>query len=444
MLDSTIKVDKLVKQCKEMGFKAVAITDHVSLSGHVKLYQECNKHGIKPIIGLEPYLCDDINIKDNNSRYDHLILLAKNDVGLKNLQFLSSVSWEKGFYYRPRLDYNLLEQYSEGLVCTEACLGGTIKKYLSKIIYCEITMKTLEIDDIEKKDMLNNHIKELKNNITLTIKKFINIFGKDNFYLEYQASNHPDQIPVNKKLKILAKHFGLKTIVTTDAHYLRPEDKELHGILLKSKPSNEREQEDFYDYTYIMTSDEIRQIMYPQIGEEETELAMKNTVDIANSVEEYEIKHNPFMPDIKIPVFNYVGIFEQYYDIYPYFKMFATSDNIYDKYWLYLIEKGYIEKNIKDKDNYREYLQRINRELEVFWLISEKINTSISAYHVTVLTIFDIVRKCGSLISCGRGSVGSFLICYITDITQIDSIVYNLPYWRYAHEDRAEISDCDN
>ena len=447
MLDSTIKVDKLVNQCKEMGFKAVAITDHVSLSGHVKLYQECNKYGIKPIIGLEPYLCDDISIRDNNSRYDHLILLAKNNTGLKNLQILSSISWEKGFFYRPRLDYNLLKQYSEGLICTEACLGGIVKKNLTKITFCENAIKSLEVDDIEKKNMFNNHIKELKNNITLTIKKFINIFGKDNFYLEYQASNHPDQIPVNKKLKILAKHFGLKTIVTTDAHYLRPEDKELHGILLKSKPSNEREQEDFYDYTYIMTSDEIRQIMYPQIGKEETELAMKNTLDIADRVEEYEIKHDVLMPEIIIPEFKYQGIFKQYYDKYPdkypYFNLFAESEDINDQYWLYLIEKGYIDKSIDLKPNANKYLEMINTELRVFELCKQSVKASYTKYHLTVLTIFDIIRACGSLISCGRGSVGAFVTCYLTNIVQIDAIEFNLPYWRYIHEDRPDFPDVD-
>lgn len=426
MLDSTITNKKLIKKLSELGFTACASTGHDGIQDHVQHWKLCKENNIKPIIGYEAYFTPDRKIKDSNSKkYFHLLLLAKNDIGLENLQILSTKAWLEGFYSRARIDWETLEQYSEGLICADACDGGIIKSWLHYIFHLKEENKST----IEASKETNS-----------VIKRFINIFGKENYYLELQPNTTPQ---VNQTLIKMAKYYDLKTIITTDAHYLRPEDKILHGILLKSNINNEREQEGFYDYTYLMTTDELKEIMIPQIGETELKKAFQNTLEIAEQIEEYTIKHETLMPEIKFPEFKIQDYLQDYYYSYEYINNFRYSSDKYDQYWFYLIEQGFVKHKINQKSNIKEYIERINTELGVLWKIKEVTNKHFAPYFCVVVTIFDIIRQCNSLISCGRGSVGGFLTCYLADITQIDPIELDLPYWRFLHESRPDNPDID-
>lgn len=441
MLDSTNQIKPYIKKCKEFGLLGTALTGHDSLSSLVQGWQECQEKkdeqgniiepAIKFIAGLEAYFCDDINVKDNTNRYSHLILLAKNDVGLQNLQELSTKAWLTGYYYKPRIDWNLLEEHKEGLIVTDACLGGVIKKKL-QAFYVAKSKNQIELSNKIEKEIMQ------------TIKRLISILGNENFYLEMQVNLIPEQIKINKNMVQLANHFNLKTIITTDIHYLRPEDKKLHEILLKSSFNNEREQEDFYNHTYLMTREGIEEIMFLQIGEEETTKALDNTIEIMKSIENYTIKIPPQLPDIKIPQYNFNDILKPYYDKYEYIKKFRYSDDENDKYWFYLIEKGYIEKKIFDYPNSEEYIERINTELWVFDSYKSSLNAIMSKYTNGVSVIFDIIRdECNSLISCGRGSSGAFFTNYLAHITELDPVKLNLPWWRFGHPERPDFFDID-
>lgn len=431
MLDSTNKIKPFVAKCKEFGISGFAETGHDSISGLVQCWQEAQKHGLKFIAGLETYFCDDISIKDPNNKYSHLILLAKNDIGLENLQQLTTKAWLEGYYYRARIDWKLLEKHKDGLIITDACLGGVIKKKLQ----CFYTEKEKGNQELAQ---------QIGQDIKATIQKFINIFGKDDFYLELQANTIPEQIKINKALIQTAKYYGLKTIISTDVHYLRPEDKKLHEVLLKSSFSNEREQGDFYDHTYLMTREEIEEIMIPQIGKEETTKALDNTLEILEKIEEYTIKQPPQLPNIKIPLYNFKDIMKPYYDQFEYIKKFRYSNDKNDRYWFYLIEKGYYDKNVQNYPNFMKYLERINTELWVFESYKNSLNAVMSKYTNGVLTIFDIIRnECNSLISCGRGSSGAFVTNYLAGITELDPIKLELPWWRFGHPDRPDFFDID-
>ncbi|MBR2433739.1 MAG: PHP domain-containing protein, partial [Clostridia bacterium] len=195
LLDGATKIKDLVAEVAKRGDGAVAITDHGNMYGVLNFYGECLKHKIKPIIGCEFYICHDLTRRDNKSDQAHLILLAKNNVGYHNLLKLSSIAWVDGFYYKPRIDYDALEKHSEGLICLSACLAGHIPTLI-----------------VEKRfDEAQEHILRLKS-----------MFGED-FYLEVQDHQIPEQREVNVKLIEYSKKFGIKLVATNDVHYLNKE-----------------------------------------------------------------------------------------------------------------------------------------------------------------------------------------------------------------------------
>ena len=208
LLDGAIKIKDLVKKVKENDMKAVAITDHGNMFGAINFYKECKAQGIKPIIGIEAYVAPRSHLEKEgkiDSEPNHLILLAKNNEGYKNLIKLTSISYTEGFYYKPRIDKELLKKYSDGIICLSACLAGEIPK---KIV--------------------NNNIDGAKE----SIKEFIEIFGRENFYLEIQSNKLREQVLVNQKLMELSKEFNIGLVATNDCHYLNEEDYYAHEILL--------------------------------------------------------------------------------------------------------------------------------------------------------------------------------------------------------------------
>ena len=205
LLDGAARIRELVSRAKELGMDSLAITDHGNMYGAIAFYKECMKQGIKPIIGMETYVApNSIYEKQGTRENGHLVLLCKNETGYKNLIKLSSIAFVDGFYYRPRIDYNLLEKHCEGLVCLSACLAGDIPQLL-----------------------LMNRYDEARR----LAKRLQGMFG-DDFYIELQNHGIPEQLIVLPRLDALAKELGIKTVATNDIHYVRKEDAEAQDVLL--------------------------------------------------------------------------------------------------------------------------------------------------------------------------------------------------------------------
>ena len=204
LLDGAARIKKLVKLAKEYNMPAVAITDHGNMFGTVTFHDACKEAGIKPILGCEFYVADDLHNKNGKQKLAHLVLLAKNEQGYKNLSMLNTIAYRDGFYYKPRIDYKTLEQYHEGVVCLSACLAGDIPRLIMD-------------EQFEKAEQL--------------IAWFKNLFGED-FYLEIQHNGIADQEIVNAKLREYSKQFGIKLVATNDVHYLMKDDAEMQDVLM--------------------------------------------------------------------------------------------------------------------------------------------------------------------------------------------------------------------
>ena len=256
LLDGANRIKDLVKKVKDLGMKAVAITDHGVMYGAIDFYKECKKNGIKPIIGCEVYVAPRSRFdKETNldTQYSHLILLAKNNEGYKNLIKLVSLSFTEGYYYKPRIDKEILRKYSKGLICTSACMAGELST-----------------------NILNNNYDKAKE----IAQEYIDIFGKDDYYIELQHNGIQEQVLANQGLIKIANELGLKLIATNDAHYLNKEDAYPHEVLLCVQTGKKMVDEDRMrfatDEFYVKSQDE----MYENF--KNIPQALSNTVEIAD------------------------------------------------------------------------------------------------------------------------------------------------------------------
>ena len=197
LLDGVARIKKLVEVVKERGENAVAITDHGNMAGTLAFYAECYRNGIKPIIGCEFYIAHDRHQKQGKVDAGHLILLAKNNTGYANLLKLNAIASREGFYYKPRIDYEVLQQHSEGLICLSACLAGHIPQLLLQRRFDEAEQLAIKMRDM---------------------------FAPGDFYIELQNHGLPEQLEILEPLNQLAKKIGVKTVATNDAHYINKED----------------------------------------------------------------------------------------------------------------------------------------------------------------------------------------------------------------------------
>ena len=252
LLDGAAKIKQLVALSAERGNKAVAITDHGNMYGTLQFYTECLSHGIKPIIGSEFYVCEDHKQRGGKPVLNHLILLAKNNEGYKNLLKLSSISFVDGFYYKPRIDYDLLEQYHEGIICLSACLAGSIPQFILQN----------RLEDAEK--------------LAIRLK---NIFG-DDFYLEIQNHGIEEQKLVMVELAKMSKKLGIKLVATNDVHYINKEDAEMQDVLMCVQMGKQIDDPDRLKFQtqefYLKTYEEMALAF--QVYEE----ALATTVEIAD------------------------------------------------------------------------------------------------------------------------------------------------------------------
>ena len=386
ILDSIVKIDELIDKASELFMPAVAITDHGSMASVVKHYQICKAKGVKPIIGLEAYMTDDLTVKDTTSKYFHLLLLAKNNIGYLNLKKLSTIGYLDGFYRKPRIDFQTLSQYSEGIICCSSCLAGELPRLIT--------------GDANNAVILN------------LISKYCMLFGED-YYLEIQSSENPEQIKVNKKLVEIGTNLGINVIVTTDVHFLDKKDFSAHNTFINI--SQDRDTEN-YQYCYLQTYTEICNILTKQIGEKAAIKCLENTKLVADKCDvEIELGRS-YLPHIKLP------------------DEFSTE---YD--WkVSLVKKGLKEKDIMSLPNKNEYIQRIKDEL---FVIKTK---DFQGYFLILRDLIMEARKKGIPIGPGRGSAGNCIVAYLMGITQVDSIKYNLDFSRFLTLEREDLCDIDS
>ncbi len=384
LLDGACRVDRMIKLACEYEMPAVAITDHGNLYGVIDFYMTARKHKIKPIIGIETYIINsdlDDEANKNDTRY-HLVLLAQNITGYKNLMKLSSKAFIDGFYYKPRISKSLLREYSDGLICLSACIKGEIPSLL-----------------------LNDRFKQAKE----TVEWFKGIFG-DKYYIEIQDHGLEQEKLALPKLIELANETNTPLVLTNDCHYLNQEDSEAHDILLciqtgktLNDPGRMR-----YNTTqlYFKSPAEMKKI-FPDQPE-----AYNNTLKIAEMID-LELSYDSFLlPVLETP--------EEYPDMRDYLRKLCMQ-----------------AAEIK----YPEYDEVVRDRIEYELGVIERMG--FSGYFLVVKDLIDNARKQGVPVGPGRGSAAGSIISYLLDITKIDPLKYGLYFERFLNPDRIGMPDID-
>lgn len=450
--DSINKIKPMIKHVVSLGQNALSLTDHESLSGHVdfiKTVKQLKKdekipQDFKPILGNEIYLVDEdemnVEVKNGISNFYHFILIAKDAKGHQQLRELSSRAWNRMFSYRgidrvPTFYSDIEEVIGDDvghLIASSACLGGYIPKNVSKILS----------DDFPD-------TQEYKRNIHNFINWCIDIFGKDDFYIELQPSQMTEQIEFNKYVLNIAKAYGLKHIITTDAHYLKKEDRLIHKAYLTSdedEGGGNREIDDFYSSTHFFTADELLESM-SYLDESGIIKGIENTIEIANKIEIYDLANKQVIPKVKLPnkeEWFYDEVLDKICRQYEYINKMIISDEVYDNYLISLIQKG-INENIAIEE-YQDVFERINIECKEILGTSEAKKEPVSSYFVTMVKNIDIIwEEANAIVAPGRGSAGAFIIDYLIGITQVDSLKQGIemPHWRFISAERPDYPDID-
>lgn len=439
--DAINKPEDLLDYALELGLPGIAITDHATISNHVRAhrYIEENKDKFKDFtlgFGDEFYLLDKDTVqwaRDNNEKiqYHHFLVLAKNQNGYEFLKKLTTREWENSFFHRgmERVPtyYEDLEElikgYENDVIFTSACLGSP----LSKLI-----LNYNETNDKQDKKKIHEFI-----------TFFTNLIGKDNFYLELQpaikhdksnADVKQEQQIVNDMLLQLCKVYELTPIITTDAHYLNKDQALAHKTYLQAS-NGEREVDSFYSTTYVMDKDELLEYFDEKLLDD----LIKNTHDLMNRLEPISFKQKTQVPNIDIPNYNDKNLFKDYLNDYKYINKFKTSERDMDRYYLHLIGEGMLSHNQKFN---KEHLDRIEIELEQIWEISEGLGQPLSSYFVLTQDIIDMMWEV-SLVGPARGSAACYYTNYLLDIVQFNPLDYDLPYYRFLSKERQSLPDID-
>ena len=428
LLDCINKIPALINRAIEIGLSGVALTDHECLSGapQANFYAQdiLKEHpDFKVALGNEIYLTPN---REMGQKYYHFILIAKNKIGFRALRELSSRAWMNSYWdrglERVPTTYDDLEEivnkYPNSLIATTACLGGQVSTQVLNLIKAEKHEDTMGITEAH-----NNIV-----NFILWCKK---LFGND-FYIECAPGQSHEQIVVNKRLKSIAAAFNCKMVLGTDAHYLTKEDRFVHKAYLNSK-GGEREVDAFYEYAYLQDENDIKENIAP--SELDYDELVNNSYEIYNKIENYSIAHKQTIPKVK--VIDYPKAND---DInYPVLNSMLHSNDKYERYWV----NECLHELLK-KDLYNDtYLSRLEEEADIKKTISEKLETNMFSYPITLQHYVDLFWECGSTVGAGRGSSCSGLNHYLLGITQLDPIQWGLPFWRYLNRDRVELGDID-
>ena len=385
LLDGACRIDRMMDRVKELGQNAIALTDHGVMYGCIDFYKTAKAAGIKPIIGCEVYvtrrsISDRVHGLDNDPY--HLVLLCKDRQGYENLCKLVSEAFIHGFYGKPRVDTQLLRQYSEGLIALSACLAGGVAQFLMENQYEHARDYALTMADI---------------------------FGPDNFYLELQDHSIPEQIAVNQGICRIARETGLPLVVTNDAHYLRKEDATMQDVLLcvqTGKTIDDPNRMKFQTEEFYLKSEEELRALFPALDE-----AFENTVRIAERC-------------------NLEFVFNQYH--LPSFPVPEGYTN--EEYFRKICMDGFHERYENPPESYRE---RLEYEIGVI---------SRMGYVNYYLIVWDFIRfakETGIPVGPGRGSGAASIVAYCMHITEVDPMQYSLIFERFLNPERVSMPDFD-
>ena len=432
LLDCINRPKDLINRAIELGLAGIAITDHEALCGHIEIniYQQelLKEHpDFKVALGNEIYLTD---TRDMGQRYYHFILIAKNKDGHRALRELSSRAWMNSYWDRgmervPTLKSDLeevMKKYPGTLIATTACLGGELSVNTLNLINAEAT------GDKNGAEMAHNNIV----NFMLWCKEIF----KDDFYVECAPGSSREQILVNKRLISIAQAFGLKMVIGSDAHYLKKEDRYVHKAYLNSK-GGEREVDEFYEFAYLQTNEEIIENLKKSDFSEDYIMQMfDNSYNIFEKIENYSLLHKQTIPKVSVPDYPKKSFDKEHYPILA--SMFESDDKV-NRYWVNKCVNKLEKLNLYNDT----YLSRLEEEADIKQTISEKLETNMFSYPVTLEHYVNLFWECGSMVGAGRGSSCSGLNHYLLGITQLDPIKWNLPFWRYLNKERVELGDID-
>ena len=386
LLDGSSKIKELTARAKELGMDSLAITDHGVMYGAIDFYRAAKEVGIKPILGCEVYVAPGSRFDRENTggedRYYHLVLLAENDQGYKNLMKIVSKGFVEGFYYKPRVDYEVLETYHEGVIALSACLAGEVQKYLARGMY-EEAMRSAQ--------------------------RYEGIFGKNNFFLELQDHGLPEQKMVNQGLLRLSRDTGIELVATNDIHYTFAEDEKAHDILLCIQTGKKVADEDRMRYAggqYYCKSEEEMQALFPYARE-----ALENTHKIAERCN-VEIEFGVTkLPKYEVP---------EGFDSWTYLN--------------HLCREGFKTRYPKDDGTLS---RRLDYELDVIRTMGYV------DYFLIVWDFINYARSKDIMVGPGRGSAAGSIVSYTLGITNIDPVRYNLLFERFLNPERVSMPDID-
>ena len=386
LLDGSCKIKELVARARELGMDSMAITDHGAMYGVIDFYRAAKEAGIKPIIGCEVYVSPgsrfDRETVSGEDRYYHLVLLAENDLGYHNLMKIVSKGYVDGFYYKPRVDYEVLETYHEGIIALSACLAGEVQRFLSRGMYEEACRSARRYEDI---------------------------FGKGNFFLELQDHGIPAQKTVNQGLLRMSRDLGMDLVATNDIHYILAEDAAPHAILLCIQTGKKVSDENRMRYEggqYYCKSEAEMRALFPYAQE-----AIDNTHRIADRCN-VEIEFGVTkLPRYDVP---------EGYDAWGYLNK--------------LCQDGMAKRYPEDDETLQE---RLRYELDVIH------NMGYVDYFLIVWDFIHFAKSHGIMVGPGRGSAAGSIVAYCLEITNIDPIRYDLLFERFLNPERVSMPDID-
>lgn len=430
LLDSIIRPKDLVKKAIEKGLDGIAITDHECIASHIEFNQLAEKYAkthpdFKIALGNEIYLIEERG-KVGQKLY-HFILIAKDEIGHRQLRELSSKAWLNSYTMNgmervPLLKRELRKIIGEEkghLIATTACLGGELACLIRELILVEQS-SLASLTDINRQ----------KQEIVNTLREFVDIFG-DDFFIEVAPGDSEEQVVVNRRAYQIAGALGIKVIAGSDSHYLGKEDRPIHKAYLNSKPGD-REVDGFYEYSYLMSREETVELLGSSFMFEIAESICDNSKLIYDKIEHYSLAKEQIIPLVKVK--DYPKRFLNTEE-YPSISWFLQSNSVQDRYWI-----NACLGELQAKGLYNEtYLKRIDTEADVVHFISERLGQSLSAYFNTLQSYINLFWRCGSILGPGRGSAVGFLTNYLLGITQLDPVEWNLPYWRFLNKERAEM-----
>lgn len=394
LLDGSNKIKNYISRVKELGMNSAAITDHGNMYGVIEFYKEAKAQGINPVIGCEIYVAPnsrfDRELSHGDDRYYHLILLAENNTGYANLMKIVSIGFTEGYYYRPRVDFETLQKYHEGLFCLSACLAGEVPRYIARGLY--------------------EDAKEIA-------RRYMECFGKDHYYLELQDHGIPDQKLVNQQLLRMSKELGIGLVCTNDIHYTYAEDMEAHDVLLCIQTGKKVTDSDRMRYEggqfYVKSEGQMRELFGYALE------ALENTQKIADRCH-VEIEFGNY----KIPK----------YDV-P--EGYASAWDFLNE----LCEKGFKEKYGSNKEYDDVQQKNIYDSMQYELGIIREMG-----FVEYILIVWDYINWCREhdcWVGPGRGSAAGSRVCYCTGITNIDPVKYNLLFERFLNPERVSMPDID-